>query len=314
MSMRKILVTGSSGFLGKHLCARLEEMGVEVFALNSTNCDLRDSHSLRSFVKEPASFDHVFHLAAWTQAGTFCDTHRGIQWIVNQQINTNVLAWWQEHAAQAKMLTFGTSVSYASESNLIETKYMDGQPYDKFYAYAMCKRMLLVGLQCLQRQYGMSYLYFIPSTLYGPGYHTDDRQPHFIYDLIRKILKGKMYGEPVVLWGDGEQRRELVFVDDFINIMLGLNQKVSNEIINIGGGMDYSIKQFARVICDIVGYDFNDIQYDINQYVGAKSKILEVGKYRSYLQDDLPEYTSLEAGIASTVNWMVENKSIFLSK
>jgi GDP-L-fucose synthase len=173
--------------------------------------------------------------------------------------------------------------------------------------------MLLVGLECLQRQYGMEYLYLIPSTLYGPGYHTDNRQPHFIYDLIRKIIRGKMYGEPVVLWGDGEQRRELIFVDDFIQIMLGLNEKTKNDLFNVGGGMDYSIKEFAAMICECVGYDFNSIQYDTTQYVGAKSKILNVEKYKSVIDQTTLSPTSISKGIEQTIAWMHENKHIFLA-
>ena len=304
--MKKVLVTGSSGFLGKRLVKKLEELQIEVVALNSKTADLTHCNSLSKAIQEPESFDHIFHLAAWTQAGTFCDTHRGIQWIVNQQINTNVLAWWQQYAPRAKMIAFGTSVSYASESDLVETKYMAGQPYDKFYAYAMCKRMLLTGLECLQRQYGMDYLYLIPSTLYGPDYHTDGRQLHFIYDLVRKISRGKEYGEPVVLWGDGEQRRELVYVDDFVEVMLELNKKAKNDIFNIGSGKDYSIKEFAKVICEQTGYDFNAIQYDTTQYVGAKSKILDVEKYRNILGGSLMD-TSLSEGLRQTIAWVNEH-------
>lgn len=310
--MKKVLVTGSSGFLGKHLLEQLAQKGIEATALNSRNCDLTKDNALADAVSSPESYDHIFHLAAWTQAGTFCDTHRGIQWVVNQQINTNMLAWWQKHAPQAKMITFGTSVSYASENDLVETKYMDGQPYDKFYAYAMCKRMLLVGLECLQRQYGMNYLYLIPSTLYGPHYHMDGRQPHFIYDLIRKILRGKMYGETVTLWGDGEQRRELVYVNDFVETMLELNQKASNDIFNIGGGIDFSIKDFARIICDITGYDFEQIQYDTTQYVGARSKILGVEKYQQVLEGNVTR-TDLRTGISSTIDWFMENRQTLLA-
>ena len=301
--MKKVLITGSSGFLGRKIIQRLERDGVEYLALNSRNCDLTKDGSLEKAVTAPESFDHIFHLAVWTQAGTFCDTHRGIQWVVNQQINTNTLAWWQKHAPQAKLTGFGTSVSYTTEDGLSEEKYMDGIPTDKFYAYAMCKRMLLVGKQCLQRQYGMPYLHLVPSTLYGPDYHTDGRQLHFIYDLIRKILRGKKYGEPVVLWGDGEQRRELVYADDFVHVMLALAEKSANEVYNIGGGIDHSIKEFAKIICEKVGYDFANVQYDTTQYVGAKSKILAVDKYRTFLGDSLMT-TSLSQGLEQTIAWV----------
>jgi GDP-L-fucose synthase len=309
--MKKVLMTGASGFLGKHLVKTLSNNNVEVVALDSKTADLTDCHSLDRISGK--DFDHIFHLAAWTQAGTFCDTHRGIQWIVNQQINTNVLNWWQKNAAQAKMITFGTSVSYAVEHDLSEDKYMNGQPYDKFYAYAMCKRMLLVGLQCLQRQYGMNYLYVIPSTLYGPGYHMDGRQMHFIYDLIRKILRGKMYGEQVTLWGDGEQRRELVYVADFATNLLALNNAAENDIFNVGSGGDHSIKEFAQIICELVGFDPSDIQYDLDGYVGAKSKILDVEKLGAKLGNNLKR-TDLRTGISETINWFLDNKEILLSK
>jgi GDP-L-fucose synthase len=309
--MKKVLLTGGSGFLGKHLQQYFSSNNIDCTVLNSKQHNLAVQSSLKEI--PVANYDHIFHLAAWTQAGTFCDTHRGVQWVVNQHINTNILEWWQQHAPNAKMITFGTSVSYASENNLVEDVYMEGQPYDKFYAYAMCKRMLLSGLQCLNKQYGMNYLYLIPSTLYGPGYHTDDRQPHFIYDLVRKILRAKIHAEPVVLWGDGEQRRELIYVQDFIKIMMTLNSKTQNDIFNIGGGMDYSIKDFAKSICEIVGYDFNAITYDTTQYVGAKSKILDVVKYKNILQGEVGA-TSLKDGLQETINWFYDHKERFLSK
>ena len=308
--MKQILVTGASGFLGKHLVNTLSNNAIDVTALNSGIADLTDCSSLNNIPLK--NYDHIFHLAAWTQAGDFCAKRGGEQWIINQQINTNILNWWAKNAPDAKMIAFGTSVSYAIEKNLAEEEYMQGLPYDKFYAYAMTKRMLLAGLQSLHKQFGMKYLYVIPSTLYGPGYHMDGRQMHFIYDLVRKILRGKMYNEPVTLWGDGEQRRELVYIADFIQSLLTLNDIAENDLFNIGGGEDYSIRDFARVICDITGYDPGKIGYDIHQYVGAKSKILNIEKFQSVTGKELQK-TDLKTGISNTINWFLENKETLLA-
>jgi GDP-L-fucose synthase len=310
--MRKVIILGSSGFLGRHLVEYLKALGVDVLGINSSNADLTDSNSLSTYVKNPKEYDTIFHLAAYTQAGTFCDLMRADQWIVNQKMNTNVLAWWKECAPHATMVAMGTSASYALENPLEEKHYLDGLPYDKFYSYAMCKRMLLVGLQCMQKQYGMNYLYLIPSTLYGANYHTDGRQQHFIFDLVRKILRGKLRNETVTLWGDGEQRRELIFVNDFIRIMLHLMGTSSNEIYNIGGGEDYSIKQFAQMICDKVDYDFNKIQFDTNQYVGATSKILHISKLRNAYESYDVSKTPLDEGIREVITWFYDNEEIFL--
>lgn len=134
-----------------------------------------------------------------------------------------------------------------------------------------------------------------------PGYHTDGRQMHFIFDLIRKIIRGKLYEEPVVLWGDGYQSRELVFVDDFVKIMIQLATSVDNQLINIGAGEEFTIRHFAKLICEKVGYDFNAIQFDTERYVGAKSKCLAIAKLEKYIPD--LNLTSLEAGLTKTIDW-----------
>jgi GDP-L-fucose synthase len=298
----KIIVTGSSGFLGTALCKYLETHGHELTKLNSRNCDLRNADSLSAFSSE--KFDLLFHLAAWTQAGDFCIKHPGEQWIINQQINTNVLAWWAEQQPQAKLVFMGTSCVYSPNSELRETDYMLGEPIDSLYTYAMTKRMLYQGASALSKQFGLRYLCAVPSTLYGTGYHTDGRQMHFIFDLIRKIIRGKEYGEPVVLWGDGYQKRELVLVDDFVRILWELTKKFDNEIFNIGAGEEYSIRDFAEIICKVVGYSAENIQYDTSRYVGAKSKCLNIQK----IKEAFPNYhlQPMEVGLKKTIDWFYE--------
>lgn len=301
----KIIVTGSSGFLGTALCKYLEAQGHSLTKLNSRNCDLRKSESLLAYGGE--QYDLLFHLAAWTQAGDFCIKHPGEQWIINQQINTNVLSWWADAQPQAKLVFMGTSCVYSPESELRETDYMLGEPIDSLYTYAMTKRMLYQGARALSKQFGLRYLCAVPSTLYGAGYHTDGRQMHFIFDLIRKIVRGKEFGEPVVLWGDGHQKRELVLVDDFVNILWTLVQKFDNEIFNIGAGEEYSIRTFAETICKEVGYPVAHIEYDLSKYVGAKSKCLNVEKIKAALQNY--SLQPLDVGLKKTINWFFEAKA-----
>lgn len=302
----KILVTGASGFLGTSLIARLEADGHIVVKLNSKNCDLTKESSLLKF--DIHSYDHIYHLAAWTQAGDFAVSHPGEQWIINQQINTNVLAWWHKHQPQAKMICMGTSCAYSPDMELIEENYLVGTPIDSLYTYAMTKRMLYIGLLSLYKQFGLKYLCLVPSTLYGPDYHTDGRQMHFIFDLIRKIMRGKLYGVPVVLWGDGFQKRELVYVNDFVRTMIQLVHKCDNNLINIGAGEEFTIRHFAQLICDIVDYDFGLIQFDTTKYVGAKSKCLNIKKVITLLPD--LEATPIKVGLENTIKWFYTNKNV----
>lgn len=300
----RALVTGATGFLGTALCGNLEKRGLELTKLSSRSCDLTQPGSLGGVAT--GQYDYLVHLAAWTQAGDFCLTHAGEQWLINQKINTNVLDYWAMHQTQAKLVFMGTSCAYAPGSDLREVDFMAGEPIDSLYTYAMTKRMLFQGARALHKQFGLNYLCAVPSTLYGPGYHTDGRQMHFIFDLIRKIIRGKEYGEQVQLWGDGTQSREIVYVDDFSRILWSLVENQNNDIFNIGAGEEFSIRTFAEQICAIVGYEPKDIEYDTSRYVGAKSKCLNIEKAKAAVDYEL---TSLEVGLRKTIDWFYATRA-----
>jgi len=296
----KILITGGNGFVGQFLTKHFQSLGYDVTTFTSGETDLTLNGSLNNY--SAIKFDKIYHLAAWTQAGDFCLFHPGEQWIINQKINSNVLEWWRDQQQQASLVAIGTSCSYDPSLPLYEDNYLKGIPEQSLFTYAMTKRMLQVGLQAFSKQYSMKYQAYVPSTIYGPGYHTDGRQMHFIFDLIRKIIRGKRRNEKVVLWGDGEQRRELIFIEDFIKNLDSLSTVVNSDLVNVGSGNDYSIKQFAEMISVIVGYDHNDIEYDLTKYVGVRNKRLEIAKMKSLIGHKL-QNTSVEIGLQKTIDW-----------
>jgi GDP-L-fucose synthase len=282
MHNKRTLVTGGGGFLGRTLVPSLKDAGFAVTAPSSRECDLRNASSLAGLRGE---FEYVFHLAAWTQAGDFCMRHPGEQWIFNQQINTNILAWCRERQPQARVVLMGTSCSYDPTVPLVEENYLRGEPTASLYTYAMTKRMLHVGALSLRRQFGLKFMTLVPSTLCGPYYHLDGRQMHFIYDVVRKIMQAGETGQPAVLWGDGAQRREIVHVEDFVAAMLKLadDDRVLGEVVNLGAGKDYSIREFAGEVCRQVGAPETLVQYDTSKYVGARSKSLDTAKIRGLI-------------------------------
>jgi GDP-L-fucose synthase len=303
----KIFVTGGGGFLGKETVSQLLAKRYYVDYPSSQECNLFDSIALEQYSN--VKYDRIFHLAAWTQAGDFCLKHPGEQWINNQKINTNVLNWWQLNQPQAKLVFMGTSCAYSVDMELRESNYMLGEPIDSLYTYAMTKRMLYQGARALEKQFNLNWLCIVPSTLYGPSYHLDGRQMHFIFDLIRKLLRGKYLGDPVVLWGNGHQRRELVHVRSFVDLLLNLTETVDKKLLNLGAGKDYSIREFAQIICDQIGFDPNMIIYDTTRYVGAVSKILSVDEIKTHIPDYDSRLISLQDGLAETIDWFITEKA-----
>lgn len=279
---KRVFVTGGSGFLGRTVVPLFSKAGWQVDSPCSKDCDLRQVQTL---FERRDSYDLILHLAAWTQAGDFCLHHPGEQWIINQQINTNVLSWWQEFQPSAKAVFIGTSCAYDPNLPLVEENYLLGTPIDSLYVYAMTKRMLEIGARALRKQFGLSYMTLVPGTLCGPYYHEDGRQMHFIYDLARKILHAKKNGEPAVLWGDGYQKREITAVSDFANAILALVEHGGawGELINLGAGQDHSIRDFAQAICESSGASASLVKYDVSRYTGAKSKRLQIDKIKRFI-------------------------------
>jgi len=296
-----VLITGATGFLGRHLIKKIESLGWEIYISNTKVANLSEYKNL--YIYNDIKFDYIFHLAAHTKAGDYCLYHKGEQFEINQRINLNILKYWREHQPQAKMIAMGTSCSYSPNILMKEDNYLIGEPDEGLYTYAMTKRMLLIGLKSYAEQYGLKYMYYVPSTLYGPLFEISDN--HFIFDLIKKIHSGKNYNTKVELWGDGYQKRELIYIEDAIKIMLN-TLYLENNVINIASGIEYTIRDYAQNICNILDYNSNDIIYDTTKYVGVKSKKLDINKILSVLPDYQP--TSLEEGLIETIKYYLLDK------
>jgi GDP-L-fucose synthase len=186
-----------------------------------------------------------------------------------------------------------------------EADYMEGEPPAAYYAYAMSKRMLLAGLRSLGDQFRLDWLYLVPSTLYGPGYHADGRDLHFVYDIARKIVRGAQDGAPVVLWGTGGERRELVHVRDAVRIIRTLD--ASREVVNLAVGTSFTIAEIAETLCGIVGYDFGAVRFDARRAVGAREKVLCAERLEELLGGEPLQTVPLEEGLRDVVDWVRAN-------
>ena len=299
-----ILITGSSGFLGRNLFKELSKnKKINLTLLNSKNCNLLEEKNLNKY--NNIKFKFIFHLAAWVQGGSFVQENSAEVWINNQKINSNLLSWISKHQKRAKIICIGTSGSYDPKHKLVESNYLKGNPHESLYSYGMTKRMLLVGLKTLNEQYKIKYLNIVPSTIYGPNYHINKRKNQFIYDLINKILDGKFKKKKVVLWGNGLQKRELIYVRDLVQIIINLYDKIDNQTINVSSNNNKNIKDYANIICKLLNYNFKKIHFDETKFVGVKNRSINNKFVLKILKDF--KFTNINDGIEKTIDWYVKN-------
>jgi GDP-L-fucose synthase len=285
----KVLITGSTGFVGKHLVKKLKTGEHEITEINSSNFT-----SMWSLEKN--SFDVIIHLAVKTAAGGYCQEHPGEQWIVNSSINADMLAYWTQYQQRATMITFGSSCGYNNDVEKIEKNYLKGEVEKGYEVYGNIKRNLLVGLNALKKEYQMDSYYLIPSVFYGPEYDIKDK--HFIFDLIRKIVTAKNGGGEVILWGDGTQERELIYIDDAVDLIIAcINNPDAPKMFNLSSGKTYTLKEYAQTICDIVDYNYDLIKWDTDAFIGSPSKKL----INTYLEDY--KFTPLKKGLKNTIKY-----------
>ena len=306
----KILVTGATGYVGRALIPTLERLyGKEnITALDSKTFsilnDTYESLTRQQYEQYNPSYtnvDFIIHLAVKTHAGDYCRVHQGEQFLINSEINNKVLQYWKKWQPQAHFITFGSSCGYNNDVIKIPENYLIGEPEKGYEIYGYIKRHLLVGLQALHKEYNMSFDYLIPSTIYGPGYDLEDK--HFIFELIRKLTN---FNKIPTLWGDGQQKRDLIYIDDVVNTIIrkiqkfalvNIEQKTSfNNIENLCSGDSWTIEEYANVICRIIGRDPKIIKWDISKHVGTIDKTLVRGF------DEGLSY-SYYAGLSNTISY-----------
>jgi GDP-L-fucose synthase len=223
--------------------------------------------------------------------------HPGEQWLINQKINTNVLAWWDKAPAPGELVFMGDELRLRAGCDLVEERY--GEPIESLYTYAMTKRCCM-GRARPERPVRAEVLCAVPSL--ADWATTDDAV--ISSSTSSQIIRGKSWESRYS--GGWPPKREVVLTADFIAALLALVERVDDDLVNIGAGEEHSIREFAARICRIVGYPAEQIRYDTSRYVGATSKCLSIAKLRRLV----PGYrvTPLDQGLEQTIAWFHERR------
>jgi GDP-L-fucose synthase len=227
----------------------------------------------------------------------------------NLAIQMNVIEA-AERTESERVIYFGSSCMYPREcpQPMSEEALLTGKPEPTSLPYAIAK---LAGLEmCLafNKQYKSSrFLPVIPNNVYGPGDDFDETSSHVLSALMVRIHKAKEEGLPkVVLWGSGTPRRELIYVDDVVDACYFLLSKESGQLtlpLNVGTGVDVSIRELAEVIADVVGYK-GTFELDLSKPDGAPRKLLDSSRL---LSSGWHPKVKIRDGVALMYDWYRNN-------
>jgi GDP-L-fucose synthase len=276
---KRVYVAGHTGLAGSAIVRRLASESCELLTAGHETLDLTKQEATENWMMQ-ARPDAIF-LAAARVGGIYAnDTVPAAFLADNLAIALNVMR--AAVAAKVKKLMFlGSSCVFPRDAPqpMTEDLLLTGslEPTNEWYAVAKIAGIKLA--QAYRRQFGADFISVMPTNLYGPGdnYHPDNS--HVPAALIRRFHEAKVRGaEQVAVWGTGKARREFMAADDLGDACVFVMKHYSNEgFLNIGTGEEVSIKEFAQVIAEIVGYH-GELVFDTSRPDGPPRKRLDISK------------------------------------
>ncbi len=302
----RVAVAGSKGMAGRALCKIFEEAGYSVIPLNRENIDLSDAKHTREFIAEITPT--LIINAAAKVGGIQSNNDFPVEYLLeNLKIQNSLLE--AAHASQVPGFIFlGSSCVYpkSAAQPLREEYLLSGSLEPTNSAYALAKIAGIELVKAYRKQYGRKWFSVMPSNLYGPGDNFNLDSAHVLPAMIRKFIEAEELGnQNVNLWGTGGPLREFMHVDDMARaVLLSYLKYNANLQLNIGTGLEISIRELAKMIADLTGFK-GEITWDHSKPDGVQRKVLDVSKITNL--GWAPEI-SLREGINNTIAWFKENR------
>jgi GDP-L-fucose synthase len=276
----KIFVAGHRGMVGSAIVRKLKAEGyVNLSLRTSSELDLRNQAAVEAFFASEKP-DYVFLAAAKVGGIQANNTYRGEFLYDNLLIESNIIHQSYVHKVK-KLLFLGSSCIYPklAPQPLKEEYLLSGFLEYSNEPYAIAKIAGIKLCENYRKQYGCDFISAMPTNLYGPNDNYDLNTSHVIPALLRKVHEGKTNQvENIEVWGTGTPLREFLHVDDLAEACLFLMKGYSEEqFINVGTGIDLSIRQLAELICEVVGYQ-GGISFNPSKPDGTPKKLMDVSR------------------------------------
>jgi UDP-glucose 4-epimerase len=301
----KVLVTGAAGFIGSHVARHLLLEGMEVVAMDDLSGgfvenvppgarwvqgSVTDDALLRDLF-EAEAFDYVYHLAAYAAEGL---SHfiRRFNYETNLIGSINLINLSILH--RIKCFIFTSSIAVYGSGQLPMTEDMVPQPEDP---YGVSKYAVELDLKAAQHQFGLNYIVFRPHNVYGEHQNIGDKYRNVIGIFMNQLLQG----QPLTIFGDGEQTRAFSYIDDVAPVIARsvLTPGAYGETFNVGGDQPYTVNELVRVVSESMGIAPQIIHLPERKEV--KHAFSSHDKVRQFF--DVPPSVSLKEGVGRMAAW-----------
>ena len=307
-----VLVAGGTGFVGVNLIIRLLSLGANIRAtlhkkdavitdsrIEYVKCDLLDMEHCKKAVKD---MDYVFLCAANTSGAAVMASTPLVHVTPNIIMNSQML----EAAYLAKVKKFiwlSSNAAYppTGDRPVKEEEMFNSDPYDTYFGVGWMKRYteILCRLYSEKLRERMTTVVLRPSNIYGPYDKFDFATSHMMAATIRKVVERQ---NPIKVWGTGDDIRDLIYIDDFIDAMIIAAEKIETyDPINIGYGSGYSIKEILQACLEVEGYADAVIEFDGTKPSMIPVRLIDTKKAEFVL--GFKARTDLREGIQKTIKW-----------
>ncbi|MCB0455245.1 MAG: GDP-L-fucose synthase [Aequorivita sp.] len=314
---KKIYVAGHCGMVGSALVRQLQQQAdAEIITRTHTELDLTDQAAVRDFFQQER-IDEVY-LAAARVGGIHANNTYPADFIYdNLMMECNIIHQAFKSGIR-KLLFLGSSCIYPklAEQPMREDALLTGTLESTNEPYAIAKIAGIKLCESYNRQYDMDYRSVMPTNLYGPNDNFHPENSHVIPAMMRRFYEAKLRGErEVVVWGTGKPMREFLHVDDMAaasiyvmnlgDITYQQHTRPMLSHINVGTGIDCTIRELAETLKKIIGLDAT-LVFDVSKPDGAPRKLMDVSRLHGLgWKATIP----LEEGLRQTYQWILENQN-----
>jgi len=304
--MKKILLTGSTGFVGTNIIKSGVLNDFSVLAPSSSKLNLLDKSAVRNYIQKNSP-ELIIH-SAGNVGGILKSINSNYSFLLDNSLMAINLISESLNSGIPNFLNISSSCIYPKnfETPIKEKDLLIDKLEPTNEGYALAKILALKLTKFIYQDNNLNYKTIIPCNLYGPYDNFDPLSSHMIPGVIQKIHYAKQTNQSSVeIWGDGTSKREFMYIKDFIDF-IGFSVKnfeVLPKILNVGTGKDYTIEEYYQMISKVIDYK-GRFKYDLSKPSGMKRKLLDVSKAKKMGWKS--KYT-IQSGIQETYEYFKNN-------